>query len=377
MWKTFTKTGWRGIPAALALVLLLAPFGLAQRRPQGQPGARPGTAAGGQTSTASGFTLRQRDGLDVEAHDYLGTLESEMAVRKGLKWLSENQSPDGSWASGQDVGIVGLCAMSFLAAGHQADRGPYGKVVRNAADYLAKYSTRTGLIYNPSGSAGGPMYGHGFATLALAELYGQTRRTDLREKLERAVDLIIRVQNQEGGWRYQPGTTESDISVVICQVMALRAAHNAGIKVPRDTVERAINYVKRCANNYDGGFSYQANGRGSGMARTGAGVLCLIVMGEPNCDQVKNGLEYLMSRSPDLSARGEISPGYAWYYCTQAMYQGGGKYWHYWFPRMRDYLVKTQRSDGAWMENHGQAYGTAMAILALQVPAALLPIYQK
>jgi hypothetical protein len=327
--------------------------------------------------TATGFTLRQRDGLDIEAQDYLGTPQSEAAVQRGLKWLGANQSADGSWPGGSDVGIVGLCAMSFLAAGHQPDRGPYGHVLHNAADYLARNTARTGLIYNPQGSAGGPMYGHGFATLAMAELYGQTRRFDLREKLERAVDLIVRVQNAEGGWRYQPGSADSDISVVICQVMALRAAHNAGVKVPRDTIERAITYVKRCANNFDGGFSYQATGRGSGMARTGAGVLCLIVMGEPNCEQVKNGLDYLLNRTPDASARGEISPGYAWYYCTQAMYQGGGKYWHYWYPRVADYLVKAQRSDGSWTENQGLPYGTAMACLALQVPAALLPIYQK
>jgi hypothetical protein len=334
------------------------------------------SGAGG--TTATGFTLRRRDGLDVEERDYLGTPESERAVEKALKWLANNQSPDGSWPGGQDVGIVGLCSMAFLAAGHQPDRGPYGKVLRRAADYLAQNCTRTGLIYNAQGSAGGPMYGHGFATLALAELYGQTRRQDLRTKLERAVELILRTQNAEGGWRYQPQATDADISVVICQVMALRAAHNAGIKVPRETIEHAIHYVKRCANNYDGGFSYQANSRGgSGLARTGAGVLCLIVMGEPNSDQTKNGIEYLMNRSPDASARGEISPAYAWYYCTQAMYQAGDKYWRYWFPRMRDYLIKAQRPDGAWSENHGIPYGTAMAVLALQVPAALLPIYQK
>ena len=31
------------------------------------------------------------------------------------------------------------------------------------------------------------MYGHGFATLALAELYGMTHRADVRPKLEDAL----------------------------------------------------------------------------------------------------------------------------------------------------------------------------------------------
>ena len=210
------------------MVLLLAGGGLAQRRSNAPaPRSSGSRMSGGSGQSATGFTLRRRDGLDVEERDYLGTPDSERSVEKALKWLGNNQSPDGSWPGGQDVGIVGLCSMSFLAAGHQPDRGPYGKVLRKAADYLAENCTRTGLIYNAQGSAGGPMYGHGFATLALAELYGQGRRQDLRPKLERAVDLIVRTQNGEGGWRYQPQATDADISVVICQVMALRAAHNA------------------------------------------------------------------------------------------------------------------------------------------------------
>jgi len=48
------------------------------------------------------------------------------------------------------------------------------------------------------------MYGHGFATLFLGEIYGMTHDDTVKEKLERAVRLIERSQNPEGGWRYQP-----------------------------------------------------------------------------------------------------------------------------------------------------------------------------
>ena len=66
------------------------------------------------------------------------------------------------------------------------------------------------------------MYEHGFATLFLAEVYGMSPRDDLRDKLTRAIDLIVRTQNSEGGWRYQPRREDADLSVTICQVMALR-----------------------------------------------------------------------------------------------------------------------------------------------------------
>jgi len=331
-----------------------------------------------KTISGSGFTLQERSGsLDRDAEEYLGTAKSEAAVKRALKYLADSQNSDGSWGGSgytSDVGIVGLCSLAFMAAGHQPDRGPYGTVLRRATDYLAKHSQRTGLIYNPSAAAGPPMYGHGFATLALAELYGMTRREDLRDRLENAVDLILRTQNQEGGWRYQPRVADADISVVICQIMALRAAANAGIRVPRDTTQRAIEYVKRCANNSDGGFSYMPTNRGSGQARTGAGCLALIVMGERSAEECKQGLEYLMTRPPG-NRDGHVF--YALYYCTQAMYQAGGKYWRYWYPKCAEYLASSQRSDGSWYDGPGQPYATAMGILALQVPGGLLPIYQK
>lgn len=366
----------------VSAVSLLGIPGMAQKkpaaRPAAKPNAKPAPSGKGKNLGRTGFTLQNREGnLDSEAREYLGNPKTEAAVKKALKYLADTQNPDGSWGDSRyssDVGIVGLCSLSFMSAGHQPDRGPYGTVLRRATDYLVKNSQRTGLIYNPQASAGPPMYGHGFATLALAELYGMTRRTDLRDRLDEAVRLILRTQNGEGGWRYQPRVADADISVVICQIMALRAAANAGVQVPRDTTARAIEYVKRCANNPDGGFSYMPSNRGSGQARTGAGCLALIVMGERNSEETKRGLEYLMTKPPG-TRDGHIF--YALYYCTQAMYQAGGKYWTYWYPKAAEYLISTQRPDGSWYDGPGQPYGTAMGILALQVPATLLPIYQK
>ena len=339
------------------------------------PAKKPGTNKG--IKSQSGFLLQHRGGLDEEEREYLGTPATEKAVQRALKYLANSQNPDGSWGGAgysADVGIVGLCGMAFLASGHQGGRGPYGQVVQRCTDYLLANCQRTGLIFNPQASAGPPMYGHGFATLALAELYGMTRHRDIRDKLENAVQLILRCQNAEGGWRYQPRVSDADLSVVICQVMALRAAHNAGIKIPQETVERALTYVKRCANNYDGGFSYMPSNRGSGQSRTGAGVLILIVLGQKDAEECQRGLEYLMNQTPGVR---DGHTFYALYYATQAMYQAGGKYWKYWFPKTAEFLVGSQRPDGSWFDGPGQPYATAMGTLALQVPANLLPIYQK
>ena len=339
---------------------------------------------------------------DVEAREYLGTPQSEAAVNRALAYLASRQSSDGHWASGQqyrsDAGITGLCLMAFLAAGHQPGRGRYGIVLSEAVDWLAncvhmdgQISVPNGLIHSSQGQSGPVMYGHGFGLLALAEAYGMTRRHDLKQKLEAAVKLIEDTQNQDGqnardgGWRYQPQQGDADLSVTVVQVLGLRACRNAGIKVSQSTIDRAINYMKRLINA-DGGFSYQFGMGQSNPARTGAGVLSLCLAGMRDSPQVQAGLTYLVKhpfqRGNDWIYRDHLH--YSVYYVTQAMYQAGGEYWKGWYPGIRDRLVASQDSDGSWAhgdfspsDNGGPEYATAMGLLVLQVPAGLLPIYQK
>jgi len=106
-------------------------------------------------------------------------------------------------------------------------------------DYLLACAQPSGFIAGPDASRG-PMYGHGFATMFLAECYGMSPRPELREKLAKAVKLIVNCQNKDGGWRYQPVRADADISVTVCQIMALRAARNAGLFVPpRSSIGRS------------------------------------------------------------------------------------------------------------------------------------------
>jgi len=332
---------------------------------------------------------------DVEAREYLGTPQSEAAVNRGLDYLMAHQEPDGHWMAGGyrvDVAITGLCIMAFLAAGHQPGRGRYGLVMNEAVDFLANSVQMSGQfgangLIRARASGGPPMYGHGFALLALAEAYGMTRRHDLKPKLEAAIKLIEDTQNQDnqtwhnGGWRYQPTQGDADLSVTVVQVLALRACRNAGLKVSQSTIDRAIGYMKNCANG-DGGFSYQIGQNQSDPARAGAGVLSMIMAGLRDSRECQKGLEYLQRHPLTRSYEYNQHFHYAIYYVTQAMYQAGGDYWKQWYPSIRDLLVRTQDADGGWSRgannsDAGPEYATAMSILVLQVPAGLLPIYQK
>jgi len=307
------------------------------------------------------------------------------AVTRGLDYLAGLQDDDGSFDGaryGKNVAITAVAGLAFMADGHLPGRGEYGGLIDRGIDFVLANAAENGLI--ASDSANGPMYGHGFATLFLGEVYGMTggassaRDRRIHEALVKAVRLIERSQNEEGGWRYNPVPYDADVSVTICQVMALRSARNAGIEVSADTIDRAVEYVRQC-QNIDGGFKYQLEGGASAWPRTAAGVATLFYAGIYHDDAIDRGLDYLVREA--LPASGKPPQAhyfYGQYYAVQANYLAGGEAWARWWPSIRTELLDAQNADGSWDDRSvGPAYGTAMSLIILQMPKRYLPIFQK
>jgi hypothetical protein len=305
------------------------------------------------------------------------TPETEAAIRRGLTWLAEHQATDGGFGSmshyGPHVGITGLAGLAFMSEGSTPGRGPHGEAVDRALAFILANASESGLL--AAETSHGPMYGHGFATLFLAEVYGMSHRPEVREALRRATRLIIATQNDEGGWRYQPIRADADLSVTVCQVMALRAARNAGVYVDKETIDRAIEYIEK-SQNPDGGFRYMLTSGGSAFARSAGGVAALQYAGRYDTDTVTRGLVYLdQFRPPQDQSVGHYFYGH--YYAAQSMFLAGEQQWQRWWPAIRDELIQKQEADGSWRGQAGEEYGTAMALIILQMPNRLLPIFQK
>ena len=307
------------------------------------------------------------------------TSETRQGIERGLDYLASQQTPDGSMvgARGKNTGVVSFAVLSFLSTGVVPGRGPQGKMVARSIDYVMGQAQLNGLISNPRDTANGPMYEHAMSTLMLAEVWGMYYPPGggVLDKLQRAVDLIVSSQNDEGGWRYHPRPADADISVTVMQLVALRAAKNVGIRVPRRTFDQAVQYVKSCAMP-NGGFLYQPGVGEDGYARSAAGVCSLLTSGDYESPQTVAGLQYLQERKA-RGTRDNEHLHYALYYAAQAMYQAPDpKEWEQWYPPIRDELLALQKADGSWEGEAGPVYGTAMSILALSVPYRYLPIYQ-
>lgn len=333
------------------------------------------------------------------------------AVTRGHDWLAAHQHEEGYWSElvgyklNTDyrtvddrplphVGVTSLALMSFLAGGHLPDRGKYGEVLDRGLSFVLRCSQDDGQIQDH----GTRMYSHAFATLFLAEVYGMVERDDVKRVLQRSVDLIVDSQNAEGGWRYRPFARESDMSITVCQVLALRSARNVGIHVPLTTIRNAQNYVYRSAvrsndRSYrfrghggygDQGGSFRYQNREHTRATfplTAAGVTTLYAAGEYDSPIIRDALDYMDRQVEGFSRdwQGHYFFYYGHYYAVQAYYVTGDPKWTRYFRSIKRKLLDSQLSNGRWRchTGPGDAFGTAVATLILQIPLQYLPIFQR
>ena len=375
--------------AALGLAMLAATLAVPAQTPP-PPAASAEAPAEAAAAPPRKPALPPTKVKPVEFRDLLSDTPAMRAVDRALEFLALSQEPDGSWTSGigKSTGIVSLATLAFLARGHVPGRGKHGAVVGRAIEWVLQQN-RDGLLVRDTSH--GPLYCHAMATLMLGEVLGMADEDrkglqGLSRIHQSAVNVLLRAQavprepSAQGGWRYNPTSSDSDLSVSGWVVLALRAAQSAGAQVPRRNIDQALAYVKRCAHPL-GGFGYQPGGDPN-LARTGTGVLVLQLCGDHNSPEALRGGDYL--RKHPLAWRGPFF-FYSVYYAAQGVYQVGGPGWEEWRKGLEPLLLKYQAFDGSWPsppdETHeyqaGPIYRTAMAVLTLTVELRYLPIYQR
>jgi squalene cyclase len=297
--------------------------------------------------------------------------DTQKAVDKALAWLAEDQQKDGSW--GRQSAITSFALLAYMSQGHLPGQGKFGPEVAKGVKNLLAGARDDGYLVGPGG---GNMYSHGMAALALSQVWGMTGDEEVKKVLKKSIALIVKTQNHEGGWRYEPQPTGADISVTIMMVMALRGAKDSGLDVPKETMDKALEYIKKCHDPRSGGYRYQPGGGPAGYARTAAGVCVQQLCGKYEEKEKEGALKYMAEVGDDRSHY-----WYGAYYAAHAMHQVGGKAWEEYYSKTRKNLLAIQNSNGSWKDSResgvGPAYQTAIAVLILSVPTDYLPIYQR
>ncbi|MAI33960.1 MAG: hypothetical protein CMM07_20110 [Rhodopirellula sp.] len=327
--------------------------------------------------------------------------EIDRAVKRGVEFLVNAQRDNGSIADrGHEVAMTALAIMSMASIGVEPQAfSTAGRSMAKALDFVLQRKNQDAQGYLGARD-GSRMYGHGITTLMLTEMLGMgatvEQNKQIHEMLVNAIELILSAQKVskseklKGGWRYTPTSRDSDLSVSVWQLMALRSAKNDGLNVPGEAIDEALKYLRysyASPLNRDGtprtkvtGFSYTPGTHHPSFTMSAAGLLAMQVCGQYDSPMVEGASEWLMQHPPKANERFFF---YGVYYFAQGMHQAGGKYAKKADEMVADLLVDSQRSDGAWLarggeeRNVGAVYSTALAILSLSVRYHYLPIYQR
>ncbi len=337
--------------------------------------------------------------------------EYRAAIKKGLEWVAKNQHRDGHWEAngGQYPScMTGLGGLVLLMEGSTLREGKYSENIRKAVDWLMERSQPNGLLANPHNAieAGRYMYGHGFALLFLAQVYGEEEDSERRRKLEdiltRAVDFTGKAQSSLGGWYYTSAADGGDSdegSVTVTQMQALRAAKNAGIVVPKSIIDKGMKYLEKSTTD-NGGVIYSlsqaggmARGGGGSPALTAAALACGFSAGEYTTPLAKKWIRFCQNHVPIANIGRFGHDEYTLYYYSQSVYVLGDETYGKLFPEAResdkltwskyrkamfDHLVRSQSGDGSWNGGYiGPIFATTAYLTILQLDNGTLPIYQR
>jgi hypothetical protein len=288
--------------------------------------------------------------------------------------------------------MAGLALLCFLAHGETPASPEFGATVEKAMKYIVGKQ-------NAKGAFSGNSYEHGICTYAISEGFGLTKIMALKEAMEKGIQVIIDGQQPGGGYDYGYAKKERwDLSVAGWQYQAMKAAKMAGSTNPRldDAIALSIKFLRTTAHQPNAGFGYASPSSSPSM--TGAGTLCLQLLGKPDSPEVRSALKWMNESKSSVFdvnwARDDAAPEadkgkrergknpvYAWYYITQAKFQKGESDWKEWNPKFTTALVRNQIVEGKlghWEGgDHGaKVYTTALCTLMLEVYYRYLPTFK-
>lgn len=315
-----------------------------------------------------------------------GEAARDRAIRRALSYLRGLQDERGAFGSATPVASSSLALMAHFAAGDTPEDLVVGEALRRGITYVLDRQGGDGYFGNADGSR---MYGHGIATLMLAEALGMCGDEELEERIRQALEQAVAVtvaaarrpksDAARGGWRYQPTDSGSDLSLSGWQLMSLHATAQVGISVPEEVVIAAVDYARRLTTA-DGQVGYEASGQDHPALR-GAALISFAIGGRLDLPETARVADRIVT-----NPIGWQGPWfyYRCYYDAVGLSRAAPALWDGYAATLEGILIDHQEESGAWPRppgdnegNHGVVYRTSMAVLALAVNKHLLPAYQR
>lgn len=315
------------------------------------------------------------------------------AGTRGVAYLLRQQQADGSFVTGIDrsfmkdyfhLGVNTFCAMALMTS----DGNHHDAIVRSVKFTLANM-TPEGYVVRGETNKRAPYFEHAMGMLLLGEYLIRYPDRDpafvatVRERLTKGVEWTINAQRAEGGWPYRDGHRILEAIGAALQLDALRSARDAGIRVPPELFAKGIALIKGQAEA-SGAFRCKTVDREGHTTYAGSTypIAILNALGESASAEAVNGVKYLRESKGGVEGHTKWLPEDAekpaWFkgglqlegifYALLAFRRCAKEEWQAaWFGKIREHLIAAQAADGSWPGLYGSAYGTAVALLMLNL----------
>jgi hypothetical protein len=310
---------------------------------------------------------------------------------KSLDFIRKSQHQSGGWGDKsfqENAGVTALCCLALLSEGSLPRIGPSGRELDRGVQFLLDHVKDDGQIAAKNTYKYGPMYGHAWSTLVLLQVYGNIPwRLDMRDKLAKALQVLLESQKVDGGWRYtMMREGESDTLVTLNVVFTLRVAIKAGFAVPEDVLQKAVAFIESngvvdSSGTPDGTFYYKTRGSVGSPAIAACGNIAIHGTGRFDHPLVLASRDYIQhyyQRYSTADIAHSEYPHYRTFYTSIAMYQAGDDYWVPYYRKLTKLWQETQQADGQFFNHSGNyVYPTACAAIVMQAPLGYLPFYYR
>ena len=229
----------------------------------------------------------------------------------------------------------------------------------------------------------------------MCEAFGLSDYKLLKKSAQKGINYLESHRNPYSVWRYQPRDNDNDISVTGWAIMAYESGKFFKLQVNTSALKLCETFLDQVSDP-TGKHGYTKQGEGSsrkpgghdvkfpiekGEALTAVGLFCRFFMGQDPKEKpiMKAAADLLRSKPPVWDEKSGAIDHYYWYYATYALFQYGGNHWKQWQKKLETAVVKNQHRDsakknllgswdpiGAWGEDGGRVYSTAILTLTLE-----------
>lgn len=323
-------------------------------------------------------------------------------MKNAVSYYKTKGNPDGSYGSDVDeAGVQGhraqasLCGMGLIAQWEfdGADKPEVLKTVPKEIDKCLKFVI--GAPEEKKALRGPDVWGNvwsiAFLTMCYKKQQFKAQKDEIKKKIDSCYGALARLQGPDGGWSYYDfAHNTSTAFVTATAINHMHDAKKAGIPIPDQIYQRAVNCLKGCKQS-DGIFNYATGTKQTVEGSQGRACCCEMALyqaGQGGKPQIQNAVENFFKYRHILSAvkgkagthmgTGGTAPYYylfGHYWCARAIKQLDKGVQNGYLAKLRDVILPDQESDGCiWdfpLPKYHKEYGSAFGGLILYQIATL------